>query len=189
MGIRETLNENQNAVVVGAVVVIATAVIYISWQSLGGGGSRYQEAEVYYKDVVTGKEFLASTNLVPPIESPDGNPAVRVQYFSCSDGCGKDERFVGYYVKFTDEMKRRIEEQRQVIEESEYDEGGGMSEEVYQVWEEMDQGELYAIPREGRELDLSSPDAWTPMLDSTEALEDHLTCEGSGDRAHPCFPE
>lgn len=184
MSIREKLNENQNAVVVVAVVIIITALIFIIWRSAGGGGGRVGDAQVYYVDTVTNEVFEADADLIPPIESPDGNEAVRVYLFTCNDNdCSKSERFIGYYEKFTPDAKRMLEEQRE-----QYEEGGpeGADEQaMYEVYEQTADARLHALHREG--IDLRNPNVWGPALDGSIDLEEQLTCD-DGERARHCFP-
>lgn len=184
MGIRDTLNQNQNIVVVVAVVILVTALIYIFFRSTGSDLSRRQ-ARAYYKDVVTGEVFTAETQKIPPIQSPDGNQAVLVRFFSCTDDCGKDDRFVGYYMKYTEEIKRRLEEQREEAEQQ--GEEMSVDSDTYELWEESERALLAALPKQGGEVDLTSEGAWTPRLELVQAIEERLVCD-DGDRARPCFP-
>jgi len=122
LSIRDKINANQNIVVVVAVVVIAVALIWIFTR--GGGGGAAGTGEAYYYDTVTEEVFTAKANQYPPIESPDGNPAVRVHFFSCGD-CSEAERFIGFYDKYTDEAKRKLETatEQEMYEMSEYETG------------------------------------------------------------------
>jgi len=106
LSIRDKINANQNIVVVAAVVIIVVAVLFMF---TGGGGSGVAgSGEAYYYDTATGDIFTGNANQYPPIQSPAGNPAVRVHFFSCGD-CSEKERFVGFYDKYTDEAKRKLE--------------------------------------------------------------------------------
>jgi hypothetical protein len=116
LSIRDTVNANQNIVVVAAVVVIAVAVLFIYMQ---GGGRRGAagSGQAYYYDTVTKKVFTGDADQFPPIESPDGNPAVKAHFFSFGD-CSEDERFIAYYEKYTDEAKAKLEEAKKTGETS-----------------------------------------------------------------------
>jgi hypothetical protein len=56
---------------------------------------------VWYYDTVERRLFLDSTGRVPPFLKSAGNSSVRAHIFSCG-GCTYDEKFIGYYEKFTD---------------------------------------------------------------------------------------
>jgi len=107
LSIRDKINANQNLVVVAAVVVIVVAVLFMLMR--GGRGGSGGSGEAYYVDTVTDAIFTAEANQYPPIQSPEGNPAVRVHFFSCGDCDDEDERFRGFYDKYTDEAKQKLE--------------------------------------------------------------------------------
>lgn len=107
MNIREWMDQNQNMVAVGAVVVMILALIFIFYQCKGT--TRHVGAgQSYYYDTVTGKTFVSDANQIPPITSPDGNEAVRVHYYSCGS-CSDSERFAGYFEKYPAEAKAKLE--------------------------------------------------------------------------------
>lgn len=118
MNIRGLMEQNQNMVAVVAVVVMILALIYIFY-SCQGPSQRVGSSEAYYYDVVTQEVFTAGANLVPPIQSPAGNEAVRVHFYSCGS-CSKSERFAGYYEKYPPEAKAKIEEAMKSQEMTEY---------------------------------------------------------------------
>lgn len=64
--------------------------------------------ETWFVDVATGEPFRAGRDLVPPIKSPAGNEAAWAAMYGCG-GCGKEQRFIGYYIKHTDELKAQAE--------------------------------------------------------------------------------
>ena len=107
MSIREKINENQNLVVVVAVVIIVVAVLFMVMRG-GGGGGPSGPGTAYYMDTVTNEVFTDDAALFPPIDH-NGNPAVRVHYFSCGDCDDKDKRFIGFYEKYTPEAKNQLE--------------------------------------------------------------------------------
>lgn len=65
--------------------------------------------KAYYYDTKTKKVFTAAADQFPPITSPEGNEAVRVHFFSFGSCDKKDERFIGYMEKYTDEAKKKLE--------------------------------------------------------------------------------
>lgn len=186
MGIRETLNQNQNAVVVAAAVIIATAVIYIVWSSGSGRSGGFGGSEAYYMDVVTRKVFTDVNSRIPPIESPDGNPAVRVKFYTCNGrDCSKSARFIGYYEKFTDEAKRILAEPAERTGEAGDQPNGDFEQSMYFAEEEAAEGRLRAVHREG--IDLQDPEIWAPVDDASAEIESRLVCD-DGDRARQCIP-
>ena len=84
----------------------------------GGSGLPTGDEPTYFYDVETGELFIASGNQVPPIQSPAGNEAVRANVYTCG-ACTEEERFVGYYEKYTPEAKKTLEQAQ-----AEQDDGG-----------------------------------------------------------------
>ena len=62
-------------------------------------GDHTPEDQSWWYDTERGETFLGASLRIPPIESPWGNEAVRVFFFSCGT-CAEDERFPGFYWKF-----------------------------------------------------------------------------------------
>ena len=78
------------------------------------GSAGPEPANGYYYDTVTKNVFTQKSSLFPPIQSPEGHEAVRVHYFTCGECTDKIEkdggqRFVGYYEKYSAEVKELIE--------------------------------------------------------------------------------
>ncbi len=166
MNIRAWMNENQNLVAVIAVVIMVLALFFIFYQCQGrttptGSGN------AYYYDVATGETFTDEATLIPPITSPAGNEAVRAHYYTCGD-CGEDERFVGYFEKYTPEAKQRIESAQQNEEFSEY------------YYEMEGQGLLISLDAQ----------QWYPIYSpqGEQLMSDKLNCP-SGQRLKYCHPK
>jgi prepilin-type processing-associated H-X9-DG protein len=81
---------------------------------LCGGSGRQAPAspgEAWYYDTVTSEYFTDLTTKVAPYKNARGNESVRAHFFTCGD-CTEEQRFIGYYEKYTDEVKARIEEKQ-----------------------------------------------------------------------------
>ncbi len=155
MNIRGWMDENQNLVAVIAVVVIILALIFsfynCSGSSTGPGGS----GMVYYYDITADEIFTAKAELIPPIQSPNDNEAVRVHFYTCGS-CKESERFVGYYEKYTPEVKKKLEEAQ-----------GNEEHEMY--YEQESQGLLISLDAK----------KWYPMYaqQAEQALSNKLKCD------------
>jgi hypothetical protein len=101
------LNDNQSTIIIVAAVVIVVAVV-VAVMRLTGGGMPVLAESTYY-DTVTKELFRADASLIPPIQSPKGNPATRVHYFSCGSCSDDDNRFVAFYEKYTNRAKQALE--------------------------------------------------------------------------------
>ena len=103
---REWLDQHQAVVGGGCLLVIGVCL----WWVLAGRhrGGPPPENAAWYFDTAERRSFLAESKQIPPIQSPWGNPGVRVFYFSCGE-CTEAERFAGFYMRFTDEAKRRLD--------------------------------------------------------------------------------
>ncbi len=98
-------NHQKHIGAASAVIVL----LVLAWMMFGGSEpQRTAESEAWYFDVVEKRPFRAASRQIPPIESPWGNDGVRVYYFSCGQ-CNEDERFAGYYMKFSDHAKKILE--------------------------------------------------------------------------------
>jgi len=113
MQLREAINQNQNIVVIVAVVIIAVSGLFIAMRCDGGGGRTNYTNKAYYYDTVTEELFVDEGDQLAPITSPDGNPAVRAHIFACGSCDDDDARFVAFYAKYTDEAKQKIEQAQQ----------------------------------------------------------------------------
>jgi prepilin-type processing-associated H-X9-DG protein len=85
----------------------------------------------YFYDVVTKEYFTDSATKIPPIKSPAGNEAVRAHFFTCGQ-CTDEERFIGYYEKYTSDLKKKLEK----------------DPEQFEVYEEAFDGRLYSADGE-----------------------------------------
>lgn len=111
--VRNWINQNNTVVTVIAVVIMLTAVAYIVTRNRSGGVT---SGVSYYYDTVTKKVFTDQPTKIAPFTSPEGNPAVKAHFFTCADcteEVGTDgadgKRFIGYYEKYTDEVKAKLE--------------------------------------------------------------------------------
>ena len=169
MGLREWMNENSAIVTVGAVVLLVVALTIVIMQGTGGGVVTTDQA--YYYDAEADNIFTAPIESIPPIESPAGNQAVRVHYYSCG-GCGEEERFVGYYEKYTEEAKQAIQEARTAGSE-----GGPQGPARMQA---MMTGQLYSA--DGEE--------WYPAMSprGTQVQAELANRCGEGEKLRICVP-
>lgn len=136
MSLRTIVNENQSVVVVVAIVVIIAALFFTFSNFMGGGTAGSGDA--WYYDTVTEKYFKASATEIPPIDSPDGNPAVRAHYYACGD-CGSDaDRFVGFYERYEPRVKELLEKAREA-------EGEGNEQMMMDAYAMESQGLQYSI--------------------------------------------
>ncbi len=103
--LREWLNSNPKVVAGLAAVLVVAALGWLVAQ-LGGSETPDNAGRAWYLDMKTGELFRASATRVPPIQSPDGNDAVRAVVFSCGKCDEKKERFIGYYEKLPKELKK-----------------------------------------------------------------------------------
>ncbi len=63
----------------------------------------------WFYDVVSKDYFTDKTTRVAPFIRDNGHTAVRAHFFTCGD-CTEQERFLGYYEKYTDEVKAKLEQ-------------------------------------------------------------------------------
>ena len=106
-GFREWVNKNAAVASIGAAALCGIALVVMVTQGAGNSRDINIERPAYYYDLTTEKIFTDSMDKIPPITSPDGNEAVRVHLFSCGE-CTEEERFVGYYEKYTDEARKTL---------------------------------------------------------------------------------
>ncbi|MFA7238009.1 MAG: hypothetical protein WC058_14195 [Phycisphaeraceae bacterium] len=112
MGLRDKINANQNAVVVVAVVVVVVAGFFIFRNFADNPGTPPGSGKAWFYDTVKKTYFKDKADQFPPISSPDGNPAIRAHFFSCGSCDSEKERFPGFYDKYTDEAKAKLEAAR-----------------------------------------------------------------------------
>jgi hypothetical protein len=112
---RDWMNNNSSIVTVVSVVILLGALAFIVTRGRRGGGGGPGEA--YYYDTVANEYFTDVTTKVAPFNNNKGNESVRAHFFTCAEcttEIGKDgksnQRFIGYYEKYTPEVKAKIEE-------------------------------------------------------------------------------
>ena len=106
MGIRQTINEKPGLTTAVTAGIILVAILFIGWQSCGGGGDGGMVSDKAFFTVDDGKTFFVDkiTN-IPPFQK-DGKLAVRAQVFTCDDGKTK---FVGYLEMYAPQDKAMME--------------------------------------------------------------------------------
>lgn len=130
--VRDWINNNSPTVTVGAVAIMLAALAFIVMRSQRNPPG--EPGQAYYYDTVTKEVFSDVTTKVAPFTRENGNIAVRAHYFTCGECTPKTveeggERFIGYYEKYTDEVKAKL------------DEKGGES---FMIYEMAFQGRLYS---------------------------------------------
>jgi len=113
MKIGDILERNKTVVFIVCGILILVGVTLIMRAILGPGGSSQDYAEVgqaWYYVPNADHYFLDSVHKLPPIKDDQGRQAVRAYYFSCGP-CSEESKFVGYYERFPDEIKKQIEEE------------------------------------------------------------------------------
>ena len=135
---REWINQNSASVTVAAVAVLLGSMTVIMNRHRRTGG--VEPGEAWYYDTVTKEYFRDKTTKIAPFNRDNGNEAVRAHFFTCGE-CTEatledtppGERFIGYYEKYTDEVKAKLEEKS----------------ESFALYEMAFQGRLYS--RDGQE--------------------------------------
>ena len=113
---RDWMNNNSSIVTVASVVILIGALAFIVSRGRGGGGGAVGEA--WYYDTVSNEYFTDKTTKIAPFNRENGNEAVRAHFFTCGE-CTEQlkdaggERFIGYYEKYTPEVKAKLEENSQ----------------------------------------------------------------------------
>ena len=112
---RDWMNNNSSIVTVASVVILLGALAFIVTRGhhRGGGGP----GEAWYYDTKEKTYFKEKTTKVAPFDNDKGNQSVRAHFFTCGE-CTADigpdgnsgKRFIGYYEKYTPEVKAKIEE-------------------------------------------------------------------------------
>ena len=75
-----------------------------------------QMGQAWYYIAETDQYFLDSVHKISPVIDGEGHQGVRVYYFSCGP-CTEDSKFVGYYEKFSDEVKKMIQDEEGLSED------------------------------------------------------------------------
>lgn len=129
---RNWMNDNSSIATVGSVIILICALGFIVSRFRRGGGGG-EPGDAYYYDTVTKEVFTDKTTKIAPFNRENGNEAVRVHYFTCGE-CTEQtkeeggERFVGYYEKYTPEVRAKLSE----------------SSESFMIYEMAFQGRLYS---------------------------------------------
>jgi len=110
VGWREKINEHAGPISIACAVFV---MILLYRAFTGGTAGRVDRSDpgAWYYVPDTGVTFVDSDFKLAPIQSPDGHEAVRVWSFACGP-CTNQSRFVGYYAKYPDDVKRRAEAAR-----------------------------------------------------------------------------
>jgi hypothetical protein len=113
---RDWMNNNSSIVTVASVVILIGALAFIVSRKTGRGGGAVGDA--WYYDTVTGEFFTDKTTKIAPFNRSNGNEAVRAHFFTCGECTAKTkdeggERFVGYFEKYTPEVRAKLEEHSQ----------------------------------------------------------------------------
>ncbi len=112
MNIRDTLERHRTIISIVCVIFmllgLALGVRWMIGPRVTSPGSFADVGQEFYYVLETKQYFVDSINKVPPFKNDKGQEAVRAYYFSCGP-CTKGSRFVGYYEKYSDEVKQRIE--------------------------------------------------------------------------------
>lgn len=134
---RDWANRNSAVATIAAVAVLVVALVILVSSGSGGPSA---SGDAYFYDVETGETFVGDATAIPPIQSPDGNEAVRAHFYTCTE-CTEEARFLGYYEKYTAEAKKAIEEAQQSSSSSDPEQS---SEAEMQAYEASMSGMLYS---------------------------------------------
>jgi hypothetical protein len=103
VGIRETLNKNQQYTTIATIAIIVIAIGIIIWQMMPERPIRVVTKSYYTID--DGKTYFADTaDKLAPYDK-DGKEAVRAHVFQCGSG----EPFVGYLEKLDPRVKDKLD--------------------------------------------------------------------------------
>jgi hypothetical protein len=109
VGIRETLNQNQNITTGVTVAIILAAIGVIVYQLMPSGPGRAGVGEWYYSTNDDGSGYFSDrADRIAPFDK-GGKPAYRVFVWSCDGGKTK---FVSHLERYTDDAKKKIETYR-----------------------------------------------------------------------------
>jgi hypothetical protein len=104
-------------VTVIAVVVLIGALAFVVGRKVRPTAAA---GSAWYYDTATGEFFTDKTTRIPPFKRDNGNEAVRAHFFTCGECTPKmntegGQRFIGYYEKYTDEMRDKLQESTQAM--------------------------------------------------------------------------
>src|SRR5687768_6396233 len=110
---RNWMNNNSATVTVIAVVILVGAIAFMVGRKIRPPTSAGQ---AWYFDTTSGEYFTDVTTKLAPFKRDNGNLAVRAHFFTCGE-CTTDtgaadssKRFIGYYEKYTDEVRAKLQE-------------------------------------------------------------------------------
>ena len=99
---RHWLNSNGPIIIVVTVLLVCLAMFTLKSEF---ARATPKEVKLWYVDTVTGEYFQADGTLLPPIQSPFGNEAVRVFFYDCAD-CDDPQPKFRIFERYTEEAKR-----------------------------------------------------------------------------------
>jgi hypothetical protein len=110
---REWMNNNSPVVTVASVVILICAIAFLVMRTQRRGPGAPGQA--WYYDTVSSEYFQDKTTRIAPFKRENGNVAVRAHFFTCGECTVKTkeeggERFLGYFEKYTDEMRAKLQE-------------------------------------------------------------------------------
>lgn len=170
LGLRETLQRNQGAVAVAAVLVIVGCVVWISTGGRGKGVSK----EIYFYDIGTKKLFAVDRKSQPPIDAASGaGNGVKAVVYSCGacDAAGIRIAYLSTYDAAASAALKKLE-------------AGGEGTADAELMSVIDQGTLVAAPPTG-----DGALKWLPV-NSEEgiAVMGQVTGACGASPPNPCFP-
>lgn len=98
---RRWVNANGTVVIVVTVLLVCLAMFTLKSEF---ASATPKDVKMWYTDIVTGEYFEADATLLPPIQSPWGNEAVRVFFYDCAD-CENPQPQFRIYEKYTEQAK------------------------------------------------------------------------------------
>lgn len=108
MSMQETLQQNRTAVIIGTVIVIGLAWVFIGRNLLGGRPQSYQGAR-YYLDLGTG-ELFSNNSVEPPITAPSGQSGVMARVYSCGSCEDAGQRFIAYLQQYSEDARAALKQ-------------------------------------------------------------------------------
>ena len=107
---RDLIQRHSVSISIISVIVIAFVLIskFVSRDGDALHNSDMISDECWYFDVNSGQYLRDKLSKVPPMISSNGGEIVRVVFFSCG-GCNERERFPGFYLKYTPQLKAKAD--------------------------------------------------------------------------------
>lgn len=110
MGLRETLEENQKAVVIAAAVLLVLGVVLLARRGGDTGGVRGAK-QVWFYDLGNGELYARPPFTLPPETAPSGGQGVKAHVYTCGT-CSPADRFVVYLETYSDADRKRLDDAR-----------------------------------------------------------------------------